>query len=169
MSNRQAERIKERAMSEVELGISVASNCYTCTLIGEGCPECMDLKETNLTVLAHELVDEGNDVYRYAPMYTSLTTLRPEPSGHEWVSAQTRIKPFFVHATQTWEDVREEYLPPVTDLTDRPIEPGDEAMIDLVTVRPNEKVCNWCNLTFYRKLNDCPSCEEAKQYEIANS
>jgi rubrerythrin len=159
MSNRQAERIKERAMSEIELGISVASNCYTCTFIGEDCPECMDLRETNLTVLAHELVDEGNDVYRYAPMYASLTTLRPEANGHEWVGAQTRVK----------EHVREEYLPPVTDLTDRAIEPGDEAMIDLVTVRPNEKVCNWCNLTFYRKLNDCPSCEEAEQYEVANS
>jgi hypothetical protein len=107
----------------------------------------MDLKETNLTVLAHDLVDDGNVHYKRQWLRNNEAI-----SAHEWIGSQTRKQD---------SSIREEFLEPTTQLADRPIEPGDDAMIDLVTVRPNEKVCNWCNITFYRKLNDCPNCELA--------
>jgi len=132
---------------EIELGISIASQCYTCNLIGEACPECMDLKETNLTVLAHNLVDDGNVHYKRQWLRDNEAI-----SAHEWIGSQTRRRD---------SSIREEFLEPTTQLADRPIEPGDDAMIDLVTVRPNEKVCNWCNLTFFSKQNNCTNCELA--------
>jgi hypothetical protein len=136
-------------------GINIETTCSKCVdaleLFGERCLECQEVFDTNQTILAHELVDEGNDEYRYFPMYTPMLKVIPEPSGHDWVAPLTR----------TPKGEREEYLEPTTSLADRPFEPSDEAMIPLVTIGQDEAVCNWCHLTFLARRNTCPTCEMA--------
>jgi hypothetical protein len=154
--------IKEKRVSKMDYtsdNLSIMSSCYTCNLIGEVCPVCQDEKDAKLTAIAYEFVDDGNDKYRYAPMYTPLLKIDEPVSGHEWVGTTTRVKPYFVFATQTWEDTREEFLEPVTHLEDRPFELGDEALLKLITLGKAEKVCNACHLAFNIRLNECPVCD----------
>jgi hypothetical protein len=130
-------------------GINIETTCSKCLdaleLFGERCLECQEAFDTNQTILAHELVDEGNIQYRKQWLITT------EPSGHDWVAPLTR----------TPKGEREEYLEPTTNLADRPFEPSDEAMIPLVTLGLDEAVCNWCHLTFLARRNTCPTCEMA--------
>jgi len=143
-------------------GINIETNCAKCwqtlEFFGERCTECQEEFDNNQTILAHELVDEHNDAYRYYPMYTPMLKVIPEPSNHDWVAPLTRI------VTGSGDDdswIREEYLEPTTNLADRPFEPSDEAMIPLVTLGLDEAVCNWCHLTFLARRNTCPTCEMA--------
>lgn len=130
--------------------LTVSNPCYQCMIQMELCVDCQDLRETRATIFAHDLVDESSDIYRYAPMYTSLTKIEPDPSGHDWVGATTRVEPYFVYATQTWEDTREEFLEPVTNLSDRFF----ELIVDL---GPHETVCTECHMVC-NKHAVCPSC-----------
>ena len=130
-------------------GINIETSCSKCLnaleLFGERCLECQETFDNNQTVLAHELVDEGNIQYRKQWLLTT------EPSGHDWVAPLTR----------TPKGEREEYLEPTTNLADRPFEPSDEAMVALVTLGQDEAVCNWCHLTFLARSKACPTCEMA--------
>jgi len=130
-------------------GINIETSCSRChealEMFGERCLECQEAFDTNQTILAHELVDEGNIQYRKQWLITT------EPSGHDWVAPLTR----------TPKGEREEYLEPTTNLADRPFEPSDETMIPLVTLGLDEAVCNWCHLTFLARRITCPTCEMA--------
>jgi hypothetical protein len=96
--------------------------------------DCEDNRLSREAIIAHEMVDDGNDIYRYAPMYTSMTKIDKPESGHEWTGSTTRVEPYFVWATQTWEDTREEFLPPITVITDRIFELN-------MDMPPNSMVC----------------------------
>lgn len=130
-------------------GINIETSCSKCLnaleLFGERCLECQETFDNNQTILAHELVDEGNIQYRKQWLLTT------EPSSHDWVAPLTR----------TPKGIREEYLEPTTNLADRPFEPSDEAMVALITLGQDEAVCNWCNLTFLARSKACPTCKMA--------
>lgn len=128
----------------VHVSLVIENNCWTCLQIGEECQTCQEERADNLTVIAHDLVDENNDIYRYAPMYTSLTKIEDQPSGHDWVGSETIKKD---------GSVREEFYPPITWLEDR----LDSRELELGV---HEKVCNACNLSFNLFLTQCPVCVE---------
>ena len=124
--------------------LTVSNPCYQCMIQMELCIDCQDLRDSRATNIAHDMVDEGNLIY--PAQWHSIT----EPSGHEWVSPTTRVEPYFVYATQTWEDTREEYLEPITNLSDRFF----ELVVDL---GPHEMVCQDCRMVC-NKHAVCPSC-----------
>jgi len=124
--------------------LTVSNPCYQCMIQMELCVDCQDLREARATDIAHDIVDEGNLIY--SAQWHSIT----EPSGHDWVSPTTRVEPYFVYATQTWEDTREEYLEPITNLSDRFF----ELVVDL---GPHEMVCQDCRMVC-NKHAVCPSC-----------
>jgi hypothetical protein len=131
-------------MSE-QIGISVTNACYHCYILNEVCMECEDTRTARDSNIAHAIVDEGNLQYRKQLSYNL-----PESSGHDWVGSTTRVEPYFVYATQTWEDTREEFLDPVTVITDR--------LFDLSFDMPaNSIVCPDCRYTF-NKHTQCPNC-----------
>lgn len=131
-------------MSE-QLGISVTNTCYACYMLDDACMECEDTRQARDSNIAHAIVDEGNLQYRRQLSYNL-----PEDSGHEWVGSTTRVEPYFVWATQTWEDTREEFLPPITVITDRLFELNME-------MPPNSMVCQTCHYTC-NKHAACPNC-----------
>jgi rubrerythrin len=112
--------------------------------------DCEDNRLTKEAIAVHEIVDEGNDIYRYAPMYTSMTKIDKAESGHEWVGSTTRVEPYFVWATQSWEDTRDEFLEPISLLTDRLYELNTD-------MPPNSMVCQTCHYTC-NKHAQCPNC-----------
>jgi hypothetical protein len=124
--------------------LTVSNPCYQCMIQMELCVDCQDLRDSRATNIAHDMVDEGNLIY--PAQWHSIT----EPSGHEWVSPTTRVEPYFVYATQTWEDTREEFLEPITNLSDRFF----ELVVDL---GPHEMVCQDCRMVC-NKHAVCPSC-----------
>jgi hypothetical protein len=124
--------------------LTVSNPCYQCMIQMELCIDCQDLRDSRATNIAHDMVDEGNLIY--PAQWHSIT----EPSGHEWVSPTTRVEPYFVYATQTWEDTREEFLEPITNLSDRFF----ELVVDL---GPHETVCQDCHMVC-NKHAVCPSC-----------
>lgn len=147
----------------MSLGINVETTCSKCQnameLFDERCMECQEVFDNQQTILAHEIVDEGNIQYK-----NQLSWLRDTPSGHDWVSPQTRLeRPFFSIYACDWIDAREEFLEPITKLEDRSYEPSDEAMLELITIGAKEKICNWCNLTFNYRMLECPTCEMVEQ------
>lgn len=124
--------------------LTVSNPCYQCMIQMELCVDCQDLRDSRATNIAHDLVDEGSIQYRHQMLLTS------EPSAHDWVGATTRVEPYFVYATQTWEDTREEFLEPITNLSDRFFEL-------IVEVGPHENVCPDCHMVC-NKHAVCPSC-----------
>jgi len=124
--------------------LTVSNPCYQCMIQMELCIDCQDLRDSRATNIAHEIVDEANLIY--PAQWHSIT----EPSGHDWVSPTTRVEPYFVYATQTWEDTREEFLEPITNLSDRFF----ELVVDL---GPHEMVCQDCRMVC-NKHAVCPSC-----------
>lgn len=124
--------------------LTVSNPCYQCMIQMELCVDCQDLRDSRATNIAHDLVDEASNQYK-RPMHRV-----DNPSNHEWVSPTTRVEPYFVWATQTWEDTREEFVEPVTNLSDRFF----EMVVDL---GPHETVCQDCHMVC-NKHAVCPSC-----------
>jgi len=125
-----------------DTGMNIVTNCAKCwqtlEFFGERCTECQEEFDNSQTILAHNLVDEGNLQYRNQWLITT------EPSGHDWVAPLTR----------TPKGEREEFTEPIVHLTDR----LDDRDLELL---PTEAVCNWCHLTFLAKRVTCPTCEQA--------
>lgn len=124
--------------------LTVSNPCYQCMIQMELCVDCQDLRDSRATNIAHDLVDEGN--MQYSKQLHAVT----EPSAHEWVGATTRVEPYFSIYTLKIEDTREEFLEPVTNLSDRFFELE-------VELTPHEMVCQTCRLVC-NKHAVCPNC-----------
>ena len=118
--------------------LTVSNPCYQCMIQMELCIDCQDLRDSRATNIAHDLVDESSNQYE-RPMHRV-----DSPSGHDWVSPTT---------LGTWYDPkaeREEYVEPITNLSDRFF----ELVVDL---GPHETVCADCHMVC-NKHAVCPSC-----------
>lgn len=131
-------------MSE-SLGITITNACYACYILDDICMECEDSRTARDSNIAHAIVDEGNLQYRKQLSYNL-----PESSGHDWVGSVTRIEPYFNWLAQEWQDTREEFLPPISVITDRLFELNME-------MPPNSMVCQTCHYTC-NKHAACPNC-----------
>ncbi len=133
--------------------LTVSNPCYQCMIQMELCIDCQDLRDSRATNIAHDMVDEANLIY--PAQWHSIT----EPSGHEWVSPTTRVEPYFVYATQTWEDTREEYTAPIVQLVDGGVLDNLWELEDY-TQYMRETQCQWCNLLTPKMFNDCQVCDK---------
>ena len=68
-----------------------------------------------------------------------------QPSGHDWVSSETRAKD---------GTVRREFVEPVVEMADR----FDDRDLEIL---PLERICNYCNLAFSMYAKTCTVCEMA--------
>lgn len=114
----------------IPVGISVERQCLDCTA-DVLCTACLEAKESRDSFIAHQIVDEGNDIYTYQGLYQPLTKVEDMPSGHDWTE-------------------RDEFLEPTSLLSDR-----------IFTTNPDihgfEKVCRTCNLVVNREIG-CTDC-----------
>ena len=88
-----------------------------------------------------------------------------EPSGHDWVASTTRVEPYFVFQTQTWEDTREEYKESTTNLQDGGV--YEELWeLDDMRQRSREIECPWCHLMTRKDMNDCQDCDRPLESNV---
>ena len=111
------------------------------------CVNCEEQKEANDSFIAHELVDEGSDIYRYAPMYTSLTKISKEPSGHDWTERDGEFKPPIVQLVDggTYEELWE---------------------MEDATQRARETECIWCHILTPKIFPDCQVCDKPLESNV---
>lgn len=114
------------------------------------CDNCQDLADARLADIAHELVDDSNDIYRYAPMYTPLLKISENISGHEWVSP-TQIVAYDKYGEPI---VRKENYEGEIQARMESISFDDDTEIP-----HNQVVCQWCNLTTLAQVK-CVNCDE---------
>ena len=135
-------------MKEVSNGISIQNMCYQCQALDTLCPDCMELKDSRDIYVAHQLVDEGNLQYEHIWSNGDAAV-----SGHDWVGSVTKlIKPVRDINGDLIEE-RYEFLPPITNLTDR--------FMDLetsMTILDSEVICQSCHLLYNKYQADCPVC-----------
>lgn len=168
-------------MSEnISNGISISTTCDDCIYLDnydQLCRPCIETRESRLSVLAHELVDE--DIYRYAPMYTPLLKISDNPSGSDWVASQTVTGKAgkVVKMTEIWDDqchlvelsvkfldpedeykMRNEFLPPIAQLIDGGTLDNLWELEDY-TQSKRETECKWCHILTPKQFNDCQSCD----------
>ena len=129
----------------IPAGISVERQCLDCTA-DVLCTACVELKESRDYFIMYQIVDEGNMGYS-APQVQIENEL---PSGHDWVGSTTRVEPYFVYVTQTWEDTRDEFLEPTSLISDRFFDTD-------LDIHSFEKVCSTCHLVVNREVG-CTEC-----------
>ena len=122
----------------VQDSLSITNDCFACLQADEKCTDCQEEFDNSQTILAHNIVDEGNEIY-------SKQWLRPieEVSGHDWISPLVRLKD---------GSVREEFTEPVVHMEDRTFNP--ELELD-----NTERFCQWCYLACLASAK-CPNCNE---------
>jgi hypothetical protein len=117
--------------------LSVTNGCYTCMLAQQTCEACADEQDTRLTDRAWDIVDDGNDIYRW-----QLTRKSDDPSGHDWVGS---------HTMRDNGTIRDEFLEPMTLLSDRFFDLNTEVPVGSTVCADCHYVCN--------KSTACPNCE----------
>jgi hypothetical protein len=123
--------------------LSVTNACWTCQQADRICDACADERDARDTANAWEIVEDGNQVYRW-----KTHKIADEPSGHDWVSSHTRIRVTLEHEKP---QIREESLEPMTWLIDRIFE------ID-VEVPVGYTICTNCHYMCNSHVS-CPNCE----------
>jgi hypothetical protein len=126
--------------------LSVTNGCYTCMLAQQICDPCADEQDARLTDRAWDIVDEGNDVYRW-----QLSRKSDEPSGHDWVSAHVYLIRPAIQIDGTIREIREEFLEPTSLLSDRLFDMDIEVPVGSTVCADCHYVCN--------KSIACPNCE----------
>ena len=127
--------------------LSLDTTCQTCLALDMKCDECLEVSEARVSNIAHELVDENSDIYRYAPMYTPLLKLSDNPSGHDWT------------------DREGEFMEPIVKLQDGGTLDNLELLEDYAQSK-REQECHWCHLLTPKMYNDCQVCDKPLEHNL---
>ena len=98
--------------------LSIMNTCFACLKADERCIDCQEAFDNSQTILAHTIVDEGNEVYRKQ----WLRNTQPV-SGHDWT------------------DRDDEFLPPIVHMSDRIFDEDED-----LDVPVHQVICPWCKL-----------------------
>jgi len=141
----------------VQNHLNIMNECFHCQQLNELCSDCLEQKEARDAVIANQLVDE--DIYRYNPMYTSMTKIQDEPSAHDWISSEVIVreeKPTLSNWDRTQGEsiytMRTEFFEQSSWLIDRLFD-LDESM----EITKHECICSVCHYTI-NKHAVCPNC-----------
>jgi len=118
----------------VQNQLTLMNDCFYCLQLNELCGDCIEAKEVRDAIIANEMVDEGMDIYRYQPMYTSLSKIQDQPSGHDWTERASELR-----EQTTW-------------LVDRIF-----VIEDSIELTTHECICTICHYTI-NKHAVCPNC-----------
>jgi hypothetical protein len=172
-----------------ENGMSIMNQCYECMIIARDiadglpvgkCQECTESDEAKSDNNAWNLHEDDR-----LGEGKALSLNVEEPSGSDWVSSQTYVRPAKTKAImfEKWSDdcklemltvefieqdedeIRHEFLPPIAQLQDGGVyeelwELEDERQ------RAREVECNWCHILTPKVFNDCQSCDKPLELNV---
>ena len=113
----------------VQNQLSLMNECFSCLQLNELCDDCLEGKEALDAEIAWEIVDEGNERYRWLPSKKVVL-----PSGHDWTERASELREQTV-----WLSDR------IFDL--------DES----IELSKHECICSVCHYTI-NKHAVCPNC-----------
>ena len=140
---------KQEQEALVQNQLTLMNDCFQCLQLNELCGECLEAKDVRDAIIANEMVEDGMDTYRYFPMYTSLTKIQDQPSGHDWIGSEVVT---YVNPKTGDKTIRTEFFEQSSWLIDRLFN-LDESM-ELTT---HECICSTCHYTI-NKHAVCPNC-----------
>lgn len=154
-------------------GISITTQCPDCIYLDDydyKCKPCIEQAEAKLSDFAHDIVDEGNDIYPH-PWFRK----NENHSSSDWVSSQTITAKAgkIVKMIEIWDDrchlvelkvlfienedehtIRYEFLPPIAQIIDGGTLDNLQELEDYAQSM-RETLCPWCHILTPKQFNDC--------------
>ena len=131
----------------VQNQLTLMNECFNCLQLNELCADCLEAKEARDAVIANQMVDE--DIYRYKPMYTSMSKIEDEPSAHDWIGSETVTR---INDKTGEKTIRTEFFEQSSWLIDRIFN-----LDDSMELTKHECICSVCHYTI-NKHAVCPNC-----------
>lgn len=139
--------------------LTLMNTCPECIAQEQLCTDCVDAADARLTDKVYEAASEGNLQYKHQWFTTT------EPSGHDWTESVTYLPRPAILPDGTIQELRFEYLPPITNLQDGGV--YEELWeLDDMTQRARETECQWCHLLTPKMYNDCQSCDKPLESNV---
>ena len=136
-------------------GISITNQCYDCMQLDYKCYNCEQEQEARDAQIAHEMVDERNQIYKYQWSRTD-----DQPSGSDWVSSVTVSREILDKNGKEIDYImRLEFTEPIVQLVDGGVLNNLLELEDYAQTK-RERLCQWCNILTPKMYADCQSCDK---------
>jgi hypothetical protein len=144
-------------------GISITNQCYDCMQLDYKCYNCEQEQEARDAQIAHEMVDEGNLIYKYQWSRTD-----DQPSGSDWVSSVTVSREILDSNGKEIDYImRLEFTQPIVQLVDGGVLNNLLELEDYAQTK-RERLCQWCNILTPKMFNDCQVCDKPLENNLVS-
>jgi hypothetical protein len=144
-------------------GISITNQCYDCMQLDYKCYNCEQEQEARDAQIAHEIVDEGNLIYKYQWSRTD-----DQPSGSDWVSSVTVSREILDKNGKEIDYImRLEFTQPIVQLVDGGVLNNLLELEDYAQTK-RERLCQWCNILTPKMFNDCQVCDKPLENNLVS-
>lgn len=144
-------------------GISITNQCYDCMQLDYKCYNCEQEQEARDAQIAHEMVDEGNLIYKYQWSRTD-----DQPSGSDWVSSVTVSREILDKNGKEIDYImRLEFTQPIVQLVDGGVLNNLLELEDYAQTK-RERLCQWCNILTPKMFNDCQVCDKPLENNLVS-
>ena len=134
-------------------GISITNQCYDCMQLDYKCYNCEQEQEARDAQIAHEIVDEGNLIYKRQWSRTD-----DQPSASDWISSVTVSREILDNKGKEIDYImRLEFTEPTVQLVDGGVLNNLLELEDYAQTK-RERLCQWCNILTPKLFNDCQVC-----------
>ena len=136
-------------------GISITNQCYDCMQLDYKCYNCEQEQEARDAQIAHEMVDERNQIYKY-----QWSRIDDQPSASDWVSSVTVSREILdINGKEIGYIMRLEFTEPTVQLVDGGVLNNLLELEDYAQTK-RERLCQWCNILTPKMFNDCQVCDK---------
>ena len=136
-------------------GISITNQCYDCMQLDYKCNNCEEEQEARDAVIAHEMVDERNGIYKHP-----WSRIDDQPSASDWISSVTVSREILdINGKEIGYIMRLEFTEPIVQLVDGGVLNNLLELEDYAQTK-RERLCQWCNILTPKMFNDCQVCDK---------
>ena len=144
-------------------GISITNQCYDCMQLDYKCYNCEQEQEARDAQIAHEIVDEGNLIYKRQWSRTD-----DQPSASDWISSVTVSREILDNNGKEIDYImRLEFTQPIVQLVDGGVLNNLLELEDYAQTK-RERLCQWCNILTPKMFNDCQVCDKPLENNLVS-
>lgn len=144
-------------------GISITNQCYDCMQLDYKCYNCEQEQEARDAQIAHEIVDEGNLIYKRQWSRTD-----DQPSASDWISSVTVSREILDNNGKEIDYImRLEFTQPIVQLIDGGVLNNLLELEDYAQTK-RERLCQWCNILTPKMFNDCQVCDKPLENNLVS-
>ena len=144
-------------------GISITNQCYDCMQLDYKCYNCEQEQEARDAQIAHEMVDERNQIYK-----SQWSKIDDQPSASDWVSSVTVSREILdINGKEIGYIMRLEFTEPTVQLVDGGVLNNLLELEDYAQTK-RERLCQWCNILTPKMFNDCQVCDKPLENNLVS-